>query len=140
MMARRPRRLMNQINVVPYIDVMLVLLIIFMITAPLINPGQIELPQIGKSLAPPLAPLEVTIKKNGSLTLRDRDKSVDEQSVTREELVAAIRGKQTRNPEQPVVIAADKSVRYEEVIKVMDVLQQNQVKKIGLLAKSASGK
>jgi biopolymer transport protein TolR len=72
--------------------------------------------------------------------LRDRDKSVDEQSVTREELVEAIRGKQMRNPDQPVVIAADKSVRYEEVIKVMDVLQQNQVKKIGLLAKSASGK
>ena len=137
---RRPRRLMNQINVVPYIDVMLVLLIIFMITAPLINPGQVELPQIGKSLAPPVAPLEVTIKKNGSLLLRDRDKSVDEQSVTREELVEAIRGKQKRNPEQPVVIAADKSVRYEEVIKVMDVLQRNQVKKIGLLAKSASGK
>jgi biopolymer transport protein TolR len=140
MMARRPRRLMNQINVVPYIDVMLVLLIIFMITAPLINPGQIELPQVGKSLAPPMAPLEVTIKKSGALTLRDRDKSVEEQSVTREELLAAIRGKQARNPEQPVVIAADKNVRYEEVIKVMDVLQQNQVKKIGLLAKSATGK
>ena len=55
---RNARRLMNQINVVPYIDVMLVLLVIFMITAPLINPGQIELPQIGKSLAPPVAPLE----------------------------------------------------------------------------------
>ena len=137
---RRPRRLMNQINVVPYIDVMLVLLIIFMITAPLINPGQIELPQIGKSLAPPVAPLEVTIKKNGALLLRDRDKNKDEQSVTREELVDAVRSKQKRNPEQPVVIAADKSVRYEEVIKVMDVLQQNQVTKIGLLAKSASGK
>jgi biopolymer transport protein TolR len=137
---RRPRKLMNQINVVPFIDVMLVLLIIFMITAPLINPGQIELPQVGKSLAPPVAPLEVTIKKDGSLLLRDRDKAADEQPVTREELVSAVRAKQARNPEQPVVIAADKSVRYEEVIKVMDVLQQNQVKKIGLLAKPASGK
>lgn len=62
-MARRAKhRLMNEINVVPYIDVMLVLLIIFMITAPMINHGQIELPQIGKSLATPAAPLEVIIK------------------------------------------------------------------------------
>ena len=137
--SRRSRRLMNQINVVPFIDVMLVLLIIFMITAPLINPGQIELPQVGKSLAPPVMPLEVTIKKDGSLLLRDRDGKTDELPVTREEMLAAVRAKQLRNPEQPVVIAADKSVRYEEVIKVMDALQQNQVKKIGLLAKT-SGK
>ena len=71
---RGRRRLMNEINVVPYIDVMLVLLVIFMITAPLINPGQIELPQIGKSLAPPVAPLEVIVKADGSLRLHDRSR------------------------------------------------------------------
>ncbi len=134
-MARRAKhRLMNEINVVPYIDVMLVLLIIFMITAPMINHGQIELPQIGKSLATPVAPLEVIIKADGSLTLRDRAKTAVEQKVDRSQLIEAIKQKQAQNAEQPVVIAADKNIRYEEVIKVMDILQQNQVQKVGLLA------
>ncbi|UJP07811.1 MAG: protein TolR [Nitrosomonas sp.] len=134
-MARRAKhRLMNEINVVPYIDVMLVLLIIFMITAPMINHGQIELPQIGKSLAAPAVPLEVIIKADGSLTLRDRAKTTAEQKVDRNQLIEAIKQKQAQNAEQPVVIAADKNVRYEEVIKVMDILQQNQVQKVGLLA------
>lgn len=136
---RHPRRLMNQINVVPYIDVMLVLLVIFMITAPLINPGQIDLPQIGKALAPPVAPLEVGIKANKTLLLRDRSTSPSERVVSQEELIQAIKAKQSKNPDQAVVIAADKNVRYEEVLKVMDVLQQNQVKKIGLLVKPRAG-
>ena len=136
---RRPRRLMNQINVVPYIDVMLVLLVIFMITAPLINAGQIDLPQIGKALAPPVAPLEVGIKVNKTLLLRDRSTSPSERVVSQEELIQAIKAKQSKNPDQAVVIAADKNVRYEEVLKVMDVLQQNQVKKIGLLVKPRVG-
>jgi biopolymer transport protein TolR len=132
---RSRRRLMNEINVVPYIDVMLVLLVIFMITAPLITPGQIELPQVGKSLAPPVAPLEVVIKADGTLRLHDRSGTGGEQKVTRRELVEAIKRKQAQNAEQSVVIAADKDVRYEEVINVMDVLQQQQVKKVGLLAR-----
>jgi len=138
-MNRRPRRFMNQINVVPYIDVMLVLLIIFMVTAPLINPGQIELPQVGQSLKSPVAPLEVEIRKDNSLRLRDREKSGVEIRVSQEELVDAIKAQQARNPEQAVVISADKSVRYEEVVKVMDVLQRGQVKKVGLLVKSRAG-
>jgi biopolymer transport protein TolR len=135
---RAKRRLMNEINVVPYIDVMLVLLVIFMITAPLISPGQIELPQIGKSLTPPVAPLEVVIKADGSLRLHDRATSGGEQNVNRTELVEAIKRKQAQNAEQAVVIAADKSVRYEEVTNVMDILQQQQVKKVGLLARPKS--
>ena len=126
---------MNEINVVPYIDVMLVLLVIFMITAPLITPGQIELPEIGKSLAPPVAPLEVIVKADGSLRLHDRSVAGGERKISREELVEAIKRKQAVNTEQPVVIAGDKSVRYEEVIDVMDILQQQQVKKVGLLAR-----
>ena len=68
---RTSRRLMNQINVVPYIDVMLVLLVIFMITAPLINPGQVELPSIGKTSDPPMQPMEVGIQADGTLLFRD---------------------------------------------------------------------
>ncbi|MGA0033279.1 MAG: protein TolR [Burkholderiales bacterium] len=132
---RGGHRLMNQINVVPYIDVMLVLLVIFMVTAPLINPGQVELPSVGKTSNPPVAPLEVSIDKAGLLSLRDRDQGASERKVTRDELLAAIRDKQKRNPEQAVVIAADKDVRYESVLEVMDMLQQNQVQKVGLLAR-----
>jgi len=129
---------MSQINVVPYIDVMLVLLVIFMITAPLMNPGQIDLPSVGKSLAPPVAPLVVTIKKDATLTLRDLSKSEQEQNVSRSELIALLKQKQGSNADQSVVISADKNVRYEEVINVMDILQQQQIKKVGLLAQTKS--
>ena len=132
---RSGRRLMNQINVVPYIDVMLVLLVIFMVTAPLMNPGQVELPSIGKSSNPPVAPLEVSVRTDQTLWLRDRAAGGDERKVSRNDLIAAIKQKQARNPEQAVVIAADKDVRYESVLDVMDMLQQNQVKKVGLMVK-----
>ena len=81
---------MSQINVVPYIDVMLVLLVIFMITAPLMNPGQIDLPSVGKSLAPPVLPLEIIIKKDTTLALRDHAKGGQESPVSREELAGRL--------------------------------------------------
>lgn len=133
---RSKRRLMNEINVVPYIDVMLVLLIIFMITAPLIHPSQIELPEIGQSSAPPVDPLEVVIAADGALTFRDRAGAGSEQQVDHAQLVELIKARQIQNTEQPVVIAADKNVRYEKVIQIMDLLQQQQIRKIGLLTKS----
>ena len=132
---RSGRRLMNQINVVPYIDVMLVLLVIFMVTAPLVNPGQVDLPSVGKSSQPAVAPMEVSIRADESIWLRDRSQPGDELRMDRARLIEAIRAKQKAKPEQAVVIAADKSVRYEAVLNVMDMLQQNQVSKVGLLAK-----
>jgi len=135
--SRRPGlRPMSQINVVPYIDVMLVLLVIFMITAPLMNPGQIDLPSVGKSLAPPVAPLEVIIRKDNSLALHDRSTGGGEMEVSRDELLAYIKDRQAHHADQPVVISADKNVRYEEVINVMDLLQRQQVRKVGLLVRS----
>jgi biopolymer transport protein TolR len=137
---RGSHRLMNQINVVPYIDVMLVLLVIFMVTAPLINPGQVELPSIGKTSNPPFAPLEVSVHTDRTLWLRDRSSpAAVESQVSRNELIAAVRAKQERNPQQAVVISADKDVRYEAVLDVMDMLQQNHVAQVGLLAKPRSG-
>lgn len=128
--AHRP---MNEINVVPYIDVMLVLLVIFMVTAPLMNPGQVELPSVGKSAQPPVAPLEVIIRADKSLAFRDRERTNDERKVSRDDLIRLVRDRQGKNPDQAVVISADKTVRYETVMDVMDVLQRNQVKRIGLL-------
>lgn len=133
---RSSNRLMNEINVVPYIDVMLVLLVIFMVTAPLMNPGQIDLPSVGKSLAPPVAPLEVIIKKDNSLALRDHAKSGKESKVSYNELIAILKTRQGAQAEQTVVISADKNVRYEEVINVMDALQQQQIRKVGLLTQT----
>ncbi|MDD2915288.1 MAG: protein TolR [Gallionella sp.] len=134
--GRPANRMMNEINVVPYIDVMLVLLVIFMVTAPLMNPGQIDLPQISKSLAPPVAPLEVIIKKDATLALRDLSKGDKESRVSRDELVAILKARQGSQAEQAVVISADKNVRYEEVINVMDVLQQQHIQKVGLLTQA----
>jgi biopolymer transport protein TolR len=131
---------MHEINVVPYVDVMLVLLVIFMVTAPLVTPGVVELPSISKAPAAPVSPLEVIIKEDSSILIRARDAkcgAAGEQRVARGELGNLIRERQKANPDQPVLIAADKSVRYEAVLNVMDELQKLQVKKVGLLVKPA---
>ncbi|MDP2752719.1 MAG: biopolymer transporter ExbD, partial [Rhodocyclaceae bacterium] len=87
----RQRRLKHEINVVPYIDVMLVLLVIFMVTAPMIQTGSVELPSVGKSSQPPVAPLEIIVKSDGELMLRDRALGGAEVSVSRRELAAELR-------------------------------------------------
>jgi biopolymer transport protein TolR len=135
---RRERRAMAEINVVPYIDVMLVLLIIFMVAAPLINPGQIDLPQVGQKLDPAVAPMEVRVRANGDLALVDRTRSSDELRVTRQQLLGLVRDAQRAHPDQAVVIAGDRKVAYDEVLKVLDLLQQGQVRRVGLLARPAS--
>lgn len=133
---RNKNRLMNDINVVPYIDVMLVLLVIFMVTAPMMNPGQVDLPSLGNSALPAAAPLEVVIRKDNTLLLRDHDNGDRELRVSRAEMVTFIKARTGKLAEQAVVIAADKNVRYEEVISVMDALQQQHIKKIGLLTQA----
>jgi biopolymer transport protein TolR len=127
----RHRKAINQINVVPYIDVMLVLLVIFMITAPLINPGVVDLPSVGSRLSTPVAPLEVSLRPDLSLWLREG--AAAPLRMSRSDLVARVRDRQAKNPEQAVVIAADRSVRYEEVIAVLDALQRAGIHKVGLL-------
>ncbi len=130
---RRPRRLKHEINVVPYIDVMLVLLVIFMVTAPMIQPASIELPSVGKAAQPPVEPLEIIVKADGAMAMRDRALGGAEVSLGRLELAERIKELQAKNPEQPVLIAGDKNAKYEAVLAVMDELQRAQVAKIGLL-------
>jgi len=132
--VRRHRKPINQINVVPYIDVMLVLLVIFMVTAPLIAPGVIELPSVGSKLTAPQQPLEVTLRNDQSLWLRDQATNAPAVRVSRDQLVAQVLAKQ-KVAERPVVIAADKNARYEEVLQILDLLQRNGVRKVGLLAR-----
>ena len=120
------RRLMNQINVVPYIDVMLVLLIIFMVTAPMTNPGVVELPKVGQTLKQTTQPIVVSIKKDGVTEIEGKQ-------YKRDDLLAHIKKQIEKNPDQSIVIAADKKVMYEQVIAVMDLFKQNDVSKVGLL-------
>jgi biopolymer transport protein TolR len=131
----RPRKSINQINVVPYIDVMLVLLVIFMVTAPLVAPGEIELPSVGSRLTVPAQPMQVTLNADRTLTLQDKQAGKTEERLSRETVVARIRAKQEKLPDQPVVIAADKNARYEEVLGLLDLLQQSGIRKVGLLAR-----
>jgi biopolymer transport protein TolR len=133
----RSRKQIAQINVVPMIDVMLVLLVIFMVTAPFINPGLVELPSVGKTAKTPEQPLEVVIKESGEYLLRDRAGNSEERVVQKSALAAEIAALHGASPDQPVVIAADKNVRYEEVMNTMNVLQKAQVTRIGLLARPA---
>jgi biopolymer transport protein TolR len=135
---RKRTRLMSQINVVPYIDVMLVLLVIFMVTAPLITTSVIELPSVGRSNEAPMAPIEVTIRKDGSIVLRDRERGGAERRVDRDSLVHELKKLMTK-PDQPVVIAADQDVAYKHVVRIMDLLQSNGVARVGLLTRPGSG-
>ena len=124
----KKRRLMNNINVVPYIDVMLVLLVIFMVTAPMTNPGVVELPRVGQDLKQQNTPITVSVKKDGSLEMEGKKIKADALLI---ELNQALE----KNPELSVVIAADKKTQYENVITVMDLFKQNQIHKVGLLLK-----
>ena len=135
---RKGHRLMSQINVVPYIDVMLVLLVIFMVTAPLITTTVIDLPSISRNSVPPTAPIELIVKTKDHILIRDRERGQGERRISQDELVKLLRAKQKEKTDQPVVIAADKTVPYGEVVEIMDLLQRNQIKKVGLLAKPQS--
>jgi biopolymer transport protein TolR len=93
---------------------------------------------VGSRLATPAQPLEVLLRADKTLLLTDRERGGAAVAVSRDELVARIRAKQAARPEQPVVIAADRSARYEDVLAILDVLQRNGAKKVGLLARPAS--
>ena len=136
--GRHGRRMKADINVVPYIDVMLVLLIIFMVTAPLITPGQIQLPSVGQASDVPVKPLEVQIKASGEIDLRMRAPGETPVPIARAELVDQVRSR-ISTPDTPIVIAADGKVPYESVVKVMDELRSNGFDKLGLLVDQSSG-
>ena len=127
----RPRRQKNEINVVPYIEVMLVLLVIFMVTAPMMTTASIDVPSVGKAAQVPAEALQVNIHADQSLSLTAPGKA--ERSLSRGELSQAIMDAQSKNPEQPVLIVGDKNVKYEAVLSVMDELKRLEVKRVSLL-------
>ena len=131
------RRTISEINMVPFIDVMLVLLIIFMVTAPLITTGVIDLPTVGKAKKAPEHVIEVVVVNDEALKMRVDGK--DEQPIVLKNLAARVKQVQAGNADTPVVISADKAVKYESVVKVMDTLQRAGVQRVGLSVKSSGG-
>jgi biopolymer transport protein TolR len=132
-------RLMSQINVVPYIDVMLVLLVIFMVTAPLITTTVIDLPSVSRSNAPPAVPIEIIIKTKDNILVRDRERNQAEKRVSQDELIKLLEepaeGQERRRAGRD---RRRQDGRYGDVVDVMDLLQRNQIRKVGLLAKPAA--
>ncbi len=131
----RGRRTINEINMVPFIDVMLVLLIIFMVTAPLIAPSVIDLPSIGKAAKQPDQVVQIIIGKDELLQLKVKDKSTP---LTLKQVAQAVKQAQAAVPNTAVIISADKNVKYEAVVRVMDTLQRAGVARVGLAVQLAN--
>ncbi len=130
------RRTINEINMVPFIDVMLVLLIIFMVTAPLITTGVIDLPSVGKSKQRPEHVVEVQVGSDETIRLRLDGKDTAPTNLAG--LPARVREAQAGDANTPVVISADRTVKYEAVVKVMDSLQRAGVQRVGLSVKTGA--
>ena len=134
----RKRKLKAEINVVPYIDVMLVLLIIFMVTAPLLNLGvDIELPQSNaKSMQEKKDPVIVSVDPAGTYFLTVEAGS--NEAVTRDVLEAKMRAIVNQNPQVPVFVAGDGSANYQKVMDAMVLLQRAGVERVGLMSQPNS--
>ncbi|MFY9127849.1 MAG: biopolymer transporter ExbD [Limnohabitans sp.] len=125
----RGRRTINEINMVPFIDVMLVLLIIFMVTAPMITPSMVDLPSVGKAAKQPDQVIQIVVQKDDSLEMLNDSKT---QKINLDSLANSVRVAQTGQANSAVVISADRNVKYETVVKVMDILQRAGIQRVGL--------
>ncbi|WP_284614333.1 biopolymer transporter ExbD [Aquabacterium humicola] len=130
------RRAVSEINMVPFIDVMLVLLIIFMVSAPLITTGLVELPSVGKAAQKPDKVIEVIIGTDERVRLRVD--GGDATATSMAQLGTKVKQLQGGNPQVPVVISADKNVKYDLVVKAMGILQTNQIARVGLAVKQSN--
>ena len=125
----RGRRTINEINMVPFIDVMLVLLIIFMVTAPMISPSVVNLPSVGKAGKQPDKVIQIVISKDDTLELKQQNQTT---KLGSRDIASAVKTAQDGDAAVPVVISADRSVKYESVVKVMDTLQRAGIQRVGL--------
>ena len=139
--SSRRRRSMSEINMVPFIDVMLVLLIIFMVTAPLITPSVINLPTVDKANKQPDKPVEIVIKSDDEVQIKkDPSTGSGGASIPMAQIGAAAKAAQGGDDQRPVVISAEKSVKYETVVKAMNQLKKSGVERVGLSVTTTGGK
>ena len=134
----KKRKLKSEINVVPYIDVMLVLLIIFMVTAPLLNLGvDIDLPKSNaKSIEQKKEPIVVVVDSQGNYSLKMQD--LPQEEVDAAMLSAKVSAFIQTNPDVAVFVAGDQTVNYDTVYQAMVILQLAGVERVGLMSKSAT--
>ncbi len=141
MRGHRSRKFKADINVVPYIDVMLVLLVIFMVAAPLTNPGVINLPTAEKSSLPPSEYIQISLKPDAAettigVTGKKAAQSKPESAPTRADLLQKLRALHESDPELAVMISGDKDIRYNEVIQIISEAKKIGFKRVGLATKS----
>lgn len=130
------RRAMSEINVVPYIDVMLVLLVIFMTTAAFVPTGVVDVPRAGKANNNPTAYIEVQLAKEGKLRIEPRNMGkISAQAVAAADLGAQIQRLRGTNNDIPVVIAADGAIAYDKVMALLKQMQDQGISKVSLLVK-----
>ena len=137
----RGRRTINEINMVPFIDVMLVLLIIFMVTAPLITPSVINLPTVDRANKQPDKPIEIVIKSDDEVQIKkDPSTGTGGASIPMTQIGSAAKAAQGGDAQRPVVISADESVKYKTVVKAMEQLKSSGIERVGLSVKTTGGK
>lgn len=139
-MKRRSSRVVSQMNVVPYIDVMLVLLVIFMAAAPMLQPSNIEIPTVGQASSVPADPLQVGMRDTGSFTLLDLKTQQEQPAENISVLIEKIQTQLQISPNRPVLLAADKKLSYGKVMEVMDKLQAAKIERVGLMVNTEAGK
>jgi biopolymer transport protein TolR len=139
MRGGRGRKFKSEINVVPYIDVMLVLLVIFMVAAPLTNPGVINLPTAAKSALPPSDYIQITLKPDAAATIgvngQKSGTGKTDTVASRASLMQKLRALHEQDPELAVMISADKDIKYDEVIQVISEAKKYGINRVGLATK-----
>ena len=137
----RGRRTINEINMVPFIDVMLVLLIIFMVTAPLITPSVINLPSVDRANKQPDKPIEIVIKSDDEVQIKkDSSTGSGGASIPMTQIGSAAKTAQGGDADRPVVISAEKTVKYETVVKAMNQLKRSGIERVGLSVQTTGAK
>ena len=139
MRGGRSRKLKADINVVPYIDVMLVLLVIFMVSTPVANPGVINLPSAEKSALPPTEYIQITLKPGEAATIAINGQKSGAGTALpmadRGALMQKLRSLHEQSPELPMMISADKEIKYDEVISVISEAKKFGINRVGLATK-----
>lgn len=131
MRRQRNRKFKAEINVVPYIDVMLVLLVIFMVAAPITNPSVINLPSASRSTQPPTDYIEIVLKPAASASIGIRGQRASK-VASREQLIDKLAALHKTEPDLPVMISADKEIKYDEVVYAISEAKKLGINRVGL--------
>lgn len=134
MRGGKGRKFKSEINVVPYIDVMLVLLVIFMVAAPMIPPTEIKLPKAGQSTQPPTEYMEIELRENGEASIGVHGRKLT-RVKNRQQLGEQLATLKSNYPDMPLMISADKEIKYDEVVQTIALANKSGIARVGLAAR-----